>query len=99
MQVALTKYEDELSQYINRVILLAPCQILGYGNEIDLSEDSMNVVGEYTSIGVYAWYGPNWDQDVDTLCEHYGWWQCRQFTKVDTSMEQAIPTKEEDHLT
>ena len=76
MQVALSKYEDELSNYIHRAILMAPCVYLNLGpdtDEIDISEQSMNSIGWERELGVYAYNGPNWDRDVEVICEARPW--------------------------
>ena len=41
MLVALTKYESELSPYLNKAILLTPCTLLGEETEPDLTQESM----------------------------------------------------------
>ena len=82
MQVALSKYEDELSQYIHRAVLLAPCGYLTLGQELDepdLSQKSMNNVGKLRDIGVYATNGPHWERDLQTICDKLPW-NCDRYT-------------------
>ena len=57
MMIALTKYETELSNFIHRAILLAPCQsTYEDGAELDLSDEAINYTGyQYIrDMGVYA---------------------------------------------
>ena len=42
MLVALTKFESELMQYLEKSVFLTPCT--GFEQEPDLSEESMNEV-------------------------------------------------------
>ena len=71
MQVALAEYEEELHNYLHRAILLAPCVYLTLGpdtDEVDTSKESMESIGWMRELGVYATNGPNWEQDVETIC-------------------------------
>ena len=46
MQVALSKYDSDMNQWLNRAVLMAPCVWLGKEpDEIDLSEENMNSFG------------------------------------------------------
>ena len=70
MFVALTKYEDELSQYLEKAVLLTPCTIIGANTEPDLSEGAMNSVQWFREeLGIQAMVGPTWDDDVEKICE------------------------------
>ena len=40
MLVALTKFESELMQYLEKSVFLTPCMY--FAQEVDLSEESMN---------------------------------------------------------
>ena len=64
------KYESELSNYLNRVILLAPCTAKYEDSEDpNQSKEWMDEVGFLRSIGVHVNYGPTWEQDVVTICD------------------------------
>ena len=41
MFVALTKFEDELANMVEKAILLTPCTIFGTNTEPNLTEESM----------------------------------------------------------
>ena len=41
MIVALTKFEEELSEYVERAILLTPCTV--FGTEVDLTKEGMDL--------------------------------------------------------
>ena len=67
MMIALSKYENEMKNYLERAILLAPCTIIANANPIV----SLTVPGvleeEMKKAGVYALFGPNYDKEV--ICE------------------------------
>ena len=54
MNVALTRYESELLEYLNKVVLLAPCYLTGADREPNLTEASMSGLPDLSSFGVYA---------------------------------------------
>ena len=70
MLVALTKFEQELSSYLNRVILLAPCMIgLTDKTEADLSWGNMSQVDHLRKdLGIQAINGPTWEDDLAHIC-------------------------------
>ena len=71
MQVALLKYEQELSNYIHRAILLAPCTAeYKDGDNPDDAKPWLDEVGLLRSIGVHALYGPTWEDDVQKICDN-----------------------------
>ena len=69
MIAALTKYETELTEWLHRSILIAPCTTLSFLDEPDLSEESMGAVDIARANGVYAWLGPTWATDIEVLCD------------------------------
>ena len=70
MLVGLTKFEAQYAQYLNRVVLLAPCTVIDNTFEAGLSEESMAEVGWFRSIDVYATLSPTWEWDVNAICEN-----------------------------
>jgi len=62
MLMALPKFEAQLKDYLNKVVLLAPCMFLSEEGYTMLGAEE---VGYYTNemkkAGVYALKGPNWD--------------------------------------
>ena len=72
MIVALTQFEDELSNYLEKVVLLTPCTI-GIGKSLvpDLSESGMNLDSKMIreELGVYAIPSPTWEVDKIKICE------------------------------
>ena len=83
MLVALTKYETELNQWLNRTVLLAPCTVAGNASKPDLSESATKYIDIEREYDVYAKAGPTWEEDLDTLCNAFGWWYCRYYRRVD----------------
>lgn len=72
MTVALTKYEDELSNYLEKIVYFTPCTIgLGTSLEPDLSEQSMNLETKWLreELGIYAVPSPTWETDKVRMCE------------------------------
>ena len=71
MIVALTQFEDELSNYLEKVVLLTPCTI-GIGSSLvpDLSESGMNLDTRMIreELGVYAVPSPTWEEDFMKIC-------------------------------
>ena len=78
MLVALAKYETELTSYLNRVILLAPCMIgITDRTEPDLSWKGMSFSYRSLSWGqlrqdleIQAINGPTWDEDLAKICKY-----------------------------
>ena len=60
MMIALAKYENQLEDYLAKVIMMAPCMINVEGFPAAL-------VAEFDSAGVYDFFGPTWD--VQKVCE------------------------------
>ena len=97
IQVALSKYESELSQYLNRVVLMAPCAYLTLGedtDEIDISQESMESIGWERELGVYSTNGPNWERDLEIICENRPD-ECQRYTNT---FGQPAPIKEWEHI-
>ena len=61
MMAALTKYEQEMKDYLDKVTLMAPCYTFSPGIAIPIE-----MVIEMYSVGVYAVNGPN--ADLEVLC-------------------------------
>ena len=61
MMAALTKYEQEMKDYLNKVTLMAPCYTFSPAIALPVE-----MVTEMNNAGVYAVNGPN--ADVEALC-------------------------------
>ena len=98
MHVALTKYESQLSQWLNRVISLTPCfATYPEGAELNLSEEAFGEVGYWWDLGVHATNGPNWEEDKETICNSLGWWNCRWTKAIDRWNIAPYSNKNLDH--
>ena len=96
MQAALSKYDSDMSEYLNRAVLIAPCVWLGRENgEIDLSEENMNSIGWQRELGIYAINGPNWERDLAKICANRSEKECEQYSKKKGN---AKSTKQQDHV-
>ena len=101
MQVALMNHSDRLNKMLNRVILLTPCTAeYEDGEDPEDVKDSLPTVGFWTSIGVYADYGPFWEDDLETLCNHEDVWEdeCKDLRNY-TGTETSVSSKNNDHWT
>lgn len=97
MQVALMKYESELSNYLNRAILLAPCTAeYEDGDNPDKTRKWLDEPGEMRSIGVYVTHGPTWEADYENICENLSQKTCKEYKRVNGD-ETPISTKNNDH--
>ena len=56
MMIALSKYEQEMKNYLDKVTLMAPCYT--FGPTLAIPPDMMS---EMKKAGVYAFNGPNFD--------------------------------------
>ena len=61
MMIALTKYEQEMKNYLDKAILMAPCYT--FSTQVGLPPE---MVTEIKTAGAYAFNGPNFD--IDLLC-------------------------------
>ena len=68
MTIALTFNEDRLTSKLNKVVHWAPCTILGQKDTTDLSQESVEEIGELPNIGVYSTPSVRWDEDVANIC-------------------------------
>ena len=73
--IALAKHEAELSEYLERVVLLAPC--FGISGDGSTKKDSINsdvyaagkLREELEKLGIYATGTLRWQVDRDTICD------------------------------
>ena len=63
MLVALSLFEEELINYLAKVVLIAPCYI--FGPEVILPMDLMS---DMKTAGVYGIFDPNWD--LTRICDN-----------------------------
>ena len=68
MMVALSKYEQDMKDYLEKVILMAPCYTFG-----EIAAMPLDIDTELKKAGIYAFNGPNFDLDrlCATLSEEY----------------------------
>ena len=67
MMIALSKYENEMKNYLERATLLAPCTIITSANPIVSLTVPGALEADMKQAGVYTLFGPNFDKD--TICE------------------------------
>ena len=68
MMIALSKYEQEMKDYLDKVTLMAPCYTWSIDPPLPLDLET-----EMKKAGVYAFNGPNFDlvRICATLSEEY----------------------------
>ena len=98
--IALAKYETELSKYLERVVLLAPC--FGYsGGETKASTTKSNIYAagylkdELAKIGIYATGTSTWTDDIKKICDNLSEEVCKWAT--DAPKDMANSMKMDDH--
>jgi len=70
MMIAMSKFEQDLAQYVEKVNFLGPCMTLG-PNMLKPTADLLApgaLKAEFKKAGVSAYFGPNWD--FDAICEN-----------------------------
>ena len=90
MFYGLAHKESEFhAQNIYRAVLLAPCF---YSNiDEDFSEVANETIMKYQDYGVYAINGPNWERDLQTLCDNFPQEVCDYYTNdVKGKQGQAV---------
>ena len=82
MFYALTKRQDWFAENLFTFAAIDPCTIdMTEGDSI--YEDGLFHFADY---GIYAFNGPNWDQDVKTICKNFDHEVC-QYAKWQTGQE------------
>lgn len=98
MIVALTKYETELTQWLHRSILIAPCTIEGDSDETNDNWYTRAMVSLERENGVYAYLGPTWDTDIEVLCDLVGWSECYDLRSLDPLSVASTSFKNFEHV-
>lgn len=44
----------------------------------------------FPEVGVYALNGPNWDADLQTICDNYDYLTCKEMTHVSGWMPVSV---------
>lgn len=76
MQVALSRYEYEMADWLYNVVLTSPCQVTDVnesgimGNyKVSKGFNIARVRDYLASVGVYNIAGPNWHENVKKICD------------------------------
>ena len=80
MEIALSKYDSELKNYLNRAILLAPCTVSDNSTTLPNFEPGV-LYDEMVKAGVYASFGPNFN--TDAVCEKSSEEACKFAGSID----------------
>ena len=91
MFYGLAHRESEFhAQNIHRVVMLAPC----FYCFLDEAFRSVEVVNEtimrFQDYGVYAINGPNWERDLQTLCDNFPQEICDYYSSLEGKQGQGV---------
>ena len=56
---------------VHKVVQLAPCFVPYLVPEIDSKAVADATIMKYQDYGVYAFNGPNWERDLQTICDNF----------------------------
>ena len=98
MTIALTFNEDRLTSKLNKVVHWAPCTILGQKDTTDLSQESIEEIGQLPNIGVYSTPSVRWDEDVANICANLDEKTCDKWSNFRTSGYNWKPTRQNYHV-
>jgi len=76
-----------------KVVHLAPC-FVPKGRK-GLKPIFNRTLMQVPSYGVYSFNGPNWDQDLKTICDNFGDKYCKLYTETTGNQGQSV--KSEQH--
>ena len=77
MFYGLSHLESEFYAHnLHKVVALAPCFIANV--EIYHIPQSLDPT-EYQDYGIYAFNGPNWDRDLQTICDNFPEEYCEEW--------------------
>ena len=72
MFYSLAHLEDEFhADNVHKVVQLAPCFVAGAWPDNGMSiQDVNDIYSQVIDNGVYATNGPNWEKDLQTICDN-----------------------------
>lgn len=79
---------------LKRAIHLAPCFVMTFP---DTQLYYNNRIATFRDNGIYAINGPNWEADLQRICDVYGWFFCSLFKRFVAS-EEPYSVKAEQHF-
>ena len=74
-------HDDEhwLSENLHNVVELAPCFVLeDFPDWLMWEYDS--TIATFREYGIYAINGPNWEQDLEKICDLFDWFICEYYS-------------------
>jgi pimeloyl-ACP methyl ester carboxylesterase len=93
MNYALARDADGwYANNLSRVVELAPCFVAGIPDAMREMVEEFYTEGIATlpSLGINAINGPNWDADLQTICDHFGEAVCAALRARDYSTAQGM---------
>ena len=95
MFYGLSKMESEFHvDYLHKAVLLAPCfAAFFYPEELRKPEIADATIMKYQDYGVYAFNGPNWERDLQTLCDNFPEQLCNYYKNITGKMGQAVESE------
>ena len=94
MFYGLVNKESEFHAHnIYKAVLLAPCFYPLIEEEYRTVETANNTIMQYQDYGVYAINGPNWERDLQTLCDNFPQDVCDYYTDMEGLQGQAVQSE------
>lgn len=96
MLYALEQDSDWFSKRLHKVVMLAPCLVRYYPNLL-MENKYMDTLATFRDNGIYALYGPNWEEDWRKICDIYDVITCALYASETISVfkKQPISVKAE----
>ena len=69
MFIALSRWESEIAKYVNKAVMMAPITVIDAAYIFaGLPLEPGFFPNTFNPLGVYAFYGPNWKNDLEAIC-------------------------------
>lgn len=94
MHYGLARLESSFhADNVYKVVNMAPCFIIGAPNWTKFYAN--RTVMRFQELGIYAINGPNWDRDLQTICDNFPGPICLSYTNGSGSQPRSA--KDEQH--
>ena len=87
------KESEFFADSLYKVVQLAPCFVCYIAPPYNTVEYANDTIMKYQELGVYAINGPNWERDLQTLCDTFGKTACQYYTNITGYMGQAVQSE------
>lgn len=80
MLLAIANDNEWYTKHLRRAVMLAPCFYRFYPAFL-WEWYYNNSLKHFRDSGIYALYGPNWEEDAKKICETYDYLTCLLYTE------------------